>query len=99
MKPTRTKPLPPIRVRHEPPTIEEALAAAEDLTSIPQQQAEIAAGLMGMTVEEIRPRVRAKPAASGTRRLALDRTAAPGSRGVLVVERKTRRVSRTQPAR
>ena len=79
--------------------MEEALAAAEDLTSIPQQQAEIAAGLMGMTVEEIRPRVRAKPAAIATRRLAPDRTAAPGSRGVLVVERKVRRVSRAQPLR
>jgi hypothetical protein len=99
MKTSRTQPLPPIRVRHEPPTIEEALAAAEDLTSIPQQQAEIAAGLMGMTVEEIRPRLRASQAAGPSRRLATDRASAPGSRGVLVVERKVRRVTRAQPLR
>ena len=98
MKTSRTQPLPPIRVRHEPPTIEEALAAAEDLTSIPQQQAEIAAGLMGMTVEEIRPRLRASQAAGPSRRLATD-SSAPGSRGVLVVERKVRRVTRAQPLR
>ena len=98
MKTTRTKPLPPIRVRHEPPTVEEAVAAAEDLTSDPVQQAEIAAGLMGMSVEEIRPRLRAAPVTSRIRRLGVERLTGSSARGTLVVERKVRRVSRAQSA-
>ena len=36
------------RVRHDPPTLEEAIAAARDLTDDLEQQAEIAAGLMDL---------------------------------------------------
>ncbi len=52
------KPLPPIRVRHEPPTIEEALFAAEGLTDDAAQQIEIAATLMNVSAEEVAPLVR-----------------------------------------
>ena len=37
--------LPPIRVRREPPTVSEAVAAAQDLADDVEQQVEIAAGL------------------------------------------------------
>ena len=39
--------LPPIRVRREPPTVNEAVAAAQDLADDVEQQVEIAAGLIG----------------------------------------------------
>lgn len=47
--------LPPLRVRHEPPTIAEALAAASDLSDDAEQRIAIAASLMGLPVEDVRP--------------------------------------------
>ena len=38
----------PRRVRHDPPTIEEAIAAARDLTDDVQEQVEIAASLIDL---------------------------------------------------
>lgn len=55
MSPKKTKSFPLPRVRREPPTIEEAVLAAEGLATEPGQQAEIAAGLMGVTVDEVKP--------------------------------------------
>jgi hypothetical protein len=52
----------PLRVRHEPATIEEAVLAARDLTSDIEQQVEITAGLIGMTSEEVREHVLRRPA-------------------------------------
>ncbi|MCE4223185.1 hypothetical protein HCU64_05435 [Methylobacterium sp. C25] len=49
--------LPPIRVRKEPPTIVEAVAAAQDLADDLEQQVEIAAGLIGLPLDEVRPHV------------------------------------------
>lgn len=51
----KKKQLPPPRVRREPPTIVEAIAAAQGLTTDLQEQVEIAAGLMGVTEDEVRP--------------------------------------------
>jgi hypothetical protein len=42
------------RVRFDPPTLKEAIAAARGLTDELQQQAEIAAALMDVPVEEVR---------------------------------------------
>ena len=82
---TRGKPraaLPPPRVRKEPPTIAEAMLAAEGLSSDPESQVEIAAGLMGVSEDEVRPflpkpTLRAKvPSASifaGTRAVVVER--------------------------
>ena len=55
--PKSKQPLPPPRVRHEPPTVDEAIAAARDLTGDLDGQVEIAAGLMGLPQEEVRPLV------------------------------------------
>ncbi len=42
------------RVRKEPPTIEEALIAAEALTSDPAQRVEIAASLIGAPIADVK---------------------------------------------
>ena len=42
------------RVRQEPPTLEEAIIAAEAMTTDAEQHAAIAAELMGAPVEEVR---------------------------------------------
>ena len=51
------RPLPPLRVRREPPTVEEAVVAAQALTDNTEQQVEVAAGLMGLPQDEVRPHV------------------------------------------
>jgi len=42
------------RTKYEPPEIEEALIAAEGLTQDAEEQVEIAASLMGASLEEVR---------------------------------------------
>jgi hypothetical protein len=42
------------RVRKEPPTMEEALIAAEAITSDPAHKAEIAASLIGAPIEDVK---------------------------------------------
>jgi hypothetical protein len=80
------KTLPPIRVRREPPTLDEAVAAAQGLTDDLRQQAEIAAGLMDIPEEEVMPLVAkaALPRRPGPRR---ETTLFDGTR-VVVVERR-----------
>src|SRR3954468_6965344 len=86
----------PVRVRQEPPTVVEAVAAAQALTPDLEQQVDITAGLMGLTPDEARPFVVEAPS------LTLQRSAAPqrGYTGtdasrrtagsVVVVERRSR---------
>lgn len=84
--------LPPIRVRREPPTIPEAISAAQDLADDLEQQVEIAAGLIGLPLDEVRPHVLAaekpKPEKISERIL----TAGSPSRAprTVIVERRTR---------
>jgi hypothetical protein len=47
----------PRRVRRDPPTLTEAVAAARDLTDDVQQQIEIAASLMDLPPDQVRPEV------------------------------------------
>jgi hypothetical protein len=99
----------PRRVRSDPPTIAEALAAAEGLTDELDQQIEIAAGLMDISEDEVRaeletlqPKAEDKSAivAKTTRTVAVTTTtasvsAATGERAArtVIVERKTRRTA------
>jgi hypothetical protein len=53
----RPKMRPPFKVRHEPPTLEEAIYAAQGLTTDIEQQVEVAADLMALPMEEVRPHV------------------------------------------
>ena len=75
----KRKQLPPPVVRREPPTIEEAVAAAEGLASDLESQLEIAAGLMGVPEEQVRPyllrpqKVEAPTLRSGRRVVVVER--------------------------
>ena len=84
----------PRRVRRDPPTLEEAIFAAIGITDDQQAQAEIAASLMGLPVESVKPEVmkvahdRMRP----SRTIASER----GTRRAVVVEHLvTRRPART----
>ena len=84
--------LPPIRVRREPPTIPEAVAAAQDLADDLEHQVEIAAGLIGLPADEVRPHVLAAAKAKPER--APERILTTGSPNraprTVIVERRTR---------
>ena len=86
------------RVRHDPPTLEEAIAAARDLTDDMEQQAEIAAGLMEASLDEVRAALKKlSPARKPAATLAF--TNRGGTERSVVVERKTtRRVLPGRPA-
>ena len=99
MSPKRSRPSSsPVRVRQEPPTVAEAVAAAQALTPDLEQQVDITAGLMSLTPDEARPFVLEAPP------LNLQRSAAPPRRytgtdvsrraagPVVVVERRSRLV-------
>jgi hypothetical protein len=78
------------RVRRDPPTLEEAIFAAMGITDDPTHQAEIAASLMGMPVEDVQSEVRkaSRAAARTTRVIAGEQGA---QRSVVVERRVTRR--------
>jgi hypothetical protein len=48
----------PRRVRHDPPTLDEAIFAAVGITDDQEAQAEIAAALMGMPLDAVRAEVK-----------------------------------------
>jgi hypothetical protein len=75
------------RVRREPPTLDEAIIAAQGLTDDPAQQAEIAASLMGIAVDDT---VRIAVARASARPHAtVSATGRGGMQRAVVVERKT----------
>ncbi len=83
------------RVRHDPPTLEEAVAAAQGLSDELSEQIEIAAGLMDLPVEV----VRAEVLKSASPRRAARVVTASGREGAgrtVIVERKTRRTRGTE---
>ncbi|WP_336485776.1 hypothetical protein [Methylobacterium nigriterrae] len=88
--------LPPIRVRREPPTIAEAVMAAQDLADDLEQQVEIAAGLIGLPPDEVRPHVLAaeRPKPEPRFERAPERILGPASPSraprTVIVERRTR---------
>lgn len=81
----------PRRLRHEPPTLEEALFAAEGLADSAEQQVEIAAELMAVPVDQVR--TDAQRILKGSRnRMTITaggrRGSLSGGGGTVVVERK-----------
>jgi|ERR1043165_4693572 hypothetical protein len=86
----------PRRVRHDPPTLEEAIFAARGLTDDVEQQVAIAAGLMDMAPDDVRaalaksPPPRKQPAVAFVSRGGAERS--------VVVERKTPRRVAPRPA-
>ena len=77
----------PRRVRHDPPTLEEAIFAAAGLTDDQDDQAEIAAALMGLPIESVTAEVKKAGrtmARSSTRVIAGEQ----GAQRSVVVERR-----------
>ena len=88
------------RVRRDPPTLEEAIFAAVGITDDQEQQAEIAASLMGMPIEAVQAEVKkqcARTAARSTTRVIAGEQGA--QRSVVVERRVVRRVRQRQAHR
>ncbi|HLH12549.1 MAG TPA: hypothetical protein VKV77_11815 [Methylovirgula sp.] len=81
----------PRRVRHDPPTLEEAITAAQGLTDQLAEQIEIAAGFMDLPVEVVRAEVM-KTMRQAPRVVATSRE---GTARTVIVERKSRRTRLT----
>ena len=83
----------PRRVRHDPPTLAEAVTAAQGLTDNLSEQVEIAASLIGLAPEKVRDAVMA---AAPQRRNVVNVVAvgggARGSRSVIVERKPARRM-------
>jgi hypothetical protein len=78
----------PRRVRHDPPTLDEAIFAAIGITDDQEAQAEIAAALMGMPLDTVRAEV--KKLSRTTARSSITRVIAgeQGAQRSVVVERR-----------
>lgn len=80
----------PRRVRHDPPTLKEAIIAAQGLSDQLQDQIEIAAGLMNLPIEAVRAEVlKAAPSRNAARILAP--SGREGETRSVIVERKVSR--------
>ncbi len=79
----------PRRVRHDPPVIAEAIAAAQGLSDDMAEQAEIAASLMGIPVDEALAEI--KKASSRRKPIILTSTDRKGMARAVVVERRPSR--------
>ena len=85
----------PRRVREEPPTLEEAIAAAKGLTDDLKEQAAFAAALMNIPVEKVPVAVLKAAQKKDVNRVYVRRA---GSERAVVVERKvTRRPGTYRP--
>lgn len=84
------------KVRRDPPTLEEAIAAAQGLTDDIAQQIEIAASLMEVSADEVRAKM-PKPMAPRKVINAVAVTSRDGNNRSVIVERKT--VRRAVPSR
>lgn len=86
MRPQRKLDPAKLRTRYDPPTVEEAVFAAQGLTGDPDQQVVIAARLIGLPEEEVRSTVleAGLPARGTNVRIA-------GAQRTIVVERKAGR--------
>jgi hypothetical protein len=75
------------RVRRDPPTLEEAIFAAAGITEDHEQQAEIAAALMGMPIEPVLAEVK-KTSRLAARSATRVITGEVGAQRSVVVERR-----------
>ena len=86
----------PRRVRHDPPTLEEAISAARDLSDDTEDQVAIAAGLMEVTPDKVRA-VLKKSAAPRKPAATVAFTSRGGMHRSVVVERKAPRRPANRP--
>jgi len=80
----------PRRVRYDPPTLDEAIVAAQGLTDHVQQQAEIAAALMNVPVEAVRTELLKRMPPRGSGKIVTS-NGREGAQRTIIVERKTSR--------
>lgn len=80
-------------VKHEPPTLEEALDAAQDFTRNRQEQIAIAASLMALPIEDVKKQAAKLPTRSAHSTYALP-SGRKGGQAVVVERRAVRRTSR-----
>ncbi|HWL04714.1 MAG TPA: hypothetical protein VNQ99_07240 [Xanthobacteraceae bacterium] len=78
------------RVRHDPPTLDEAVIAASGMTDDTEAQVAIAASLMDLSADKVRPAV-LKAAALRRNTETVTFAGRPGAPRAVVVERKTPR--------
>ena len=79
------------RVRFDPPTLKEAIAAARGLTDELQQQAEIAAALINLPVDEVRAELKKMAPARGSSEIVTSSGREGTTRTVLVERKPSRR--------
>lgn len=80
------------RVRHDPPTLAEAIAAAQGLTDDLQGQIQIAAGLMGVSVVEAKAELQKLAPDRRATRLVAATSRDKGTRTVVVERKASRRI-------
>lgn len=84
------------RVRHDPPTLAEALVAAQGFTDDQDGQIEIAAGFMGVPVAEAKSELRRMASNRRTSATIVATTRDKNAARTVIIERKVSR--RMQPA-
>jgi len=82
------------RTRHDPPDVEEAVAAAQGLTDDIDSQIEIAAQLIGLSEDEVRPFMTKVPTQSRIARLAPTPSASAAGSTIRIERRGPRQISR-----
>jgi hypothetical protein len=81
----------PRRVKHDPPTLEDAIFAARGLTDDIEQQAEVAASLMGAPLEEVRAAIAKQATPRKPAPTVAFTSSRSGAHRAVVVERKPAR--------
>jgi len=87
----------PRRVRHDPPTLEEAIFAARGLTDDVEAQVEIAAGLMEVEPEQVRAALQKSPAPRKSNATVAFTSRGGAERSVVVERKPTRRMIAPRP--
>jgi hypothetical protein len=82
----------PRRVRHDPPTLEEAIFAARGLTEDVEQQIDIAAGLMEVSPDEVRAALKKSPSPRKPAATVAFTSRGGAERSVVVERKPSRRV-------
>ncbi len=83
------------RVRQDPPTLEEAMVAAQGLSDELDEQIEIAAGFMALPVDAVRAEVLKAPKPIKPARVVIAPTREGAARTVIVERKPSRRLRPT----
>jgi hypothetical protein len=87
----------PRRVKHDPPTLDEAIFAARGLTDDIEAQVEIAAGLMELEPEQVRVALKKLPTPRKSSATVAFTNRGGAERSVVVERKPTRRALATRP--